>query len=158
MTGGKEILTFPRPAEFAKAKACLDRLSLTHTIVSPFPFYGRVGVDSLAMELVDAWHTLEKIRCRVNDTWGRRHSIAPCWEMRKKPPALEIYKRLPGTNCRACGEKTCLAFSVRLWSGEVKPSLCTPIFTGAYGHLRAPFLEICSSLGLVEMAFTEKDE
>ncbi|MCL5097743.1 MAG: hypothetical protein M1608_09505 [Candidatus Omnitrophica bacterium] len=275
MTDGKDILTFPRQAEFAKAKACLDRLSLAYTVLSPFPFYGRVGVDSLVMdqetrvklfqeagaqvvssgwvdyqpakitvpdtmppafeedilgtcsimvmapcvpdvttirliahiaanlsdvfpylntemvqamycrevetftymdayrlisvydrritiakadELVDAWHTRENIRCRVNEIWGRRHSIEPSWEMRKKPPAFEIYKRLPGTNCRACGEKTCLAFSVRLWSGEIKPSLCTPIFTGEYRHLKAPFLEICSSLGFSEVNRPDEDE
>ena len=109
-------------------------------------------------ELVDAWRILEKIRCRVNETWQRRSAIEPCYELRKKPPALEIYKRLPGTNCRACGEKTCLAFALRLWNGEVKPSLCAPIFSGEHGHLKAPFQEICSSLGLPETPPLEKDE
>ena len=111
-----------------------------------------------ADELVDAWRTLETIRCRVNETWQRRTAIAPCYELRRKPPALEIYKRLPGTNCRACGEKTCLAFALRLWNGEVKPSRCTPIFSGEHGHLKAPFLQICFSLGLPEMALTEKEK
>ncbi|MCL5096985.1 MAG: hypothetical protein M1608_05550 [Candidatus Omnitrophica bacterium] len=111
-----------------------------------------------ADELVDAWRTLERIRCRVNETWRRRGEIKPCYELRKKPPALEIYKRLPGTNCRACGEKTCLAFAVSLWSGEVKPSLCTPIFSGEHEHLKTPFLEICSSLGLSDVAFKDSKE
>ncbi|MCL5097733.1 MAG: hypothetical protein M1608_09440 [Candidatus Omnitrophica bacterium] len=111
-----------------------------------------------ADELVDAWRTLERIRCRVNEIWQRRGTIKPCYELRKKPPALEIYKRLPGTNCRACGEKTCLAFAVRLWSGEARPSLCAPIFSSNHEHLKAPFLEICSSLGLSELAFNETDE
>jgi len=32
---------------------------------------------------------------------------------------------LPGTNCGACGEPGCRAFSEKLVSGEVEPSLCT---------------------------------
>ncbi len=113
--------------------------------------YARRITLAKADELVDAWRSLEEIRCRVNQTWGRRASIEPCYELRKKPPALEIYRRLPGTNCRACGEKTCLAFALRLWNGEVRPALCAPIFTGDHGHLRGAFLEICASLGVSEM-------
>ncbi len=105
-----------------------------------------------ADELVDGWRCLESIRCLVNDTWRRRSAIEPCYEMRRKPPALEIYKRLPGTNCRACGEKTCLAFAVRLWSGTIHPSLCRPVFSGDYNHLKGPLMQICSSLGIHEEA------
>jgi ArsR family metal-binding transcriptional regulator len=149
MNNGKEILTFPRQVEFVKAKGCLDRLSLDYT--------RRITIAK-ADELVDAWRTLENIRRWVNETWARRSSIEPCWELRKKPPALEIYKRLPGTNCRACGELTCLAFAVRLWGGELKPSLCIPIFSGAYGHLMAPFLQICSSLGFPDIPQLDEHE
>jgi ArsR family metal-binding transcriptional regulator len=101
-----------------------------------------------ADELVDAWRTLEGIRCLVNETWSRRSSITPCWEMRRKPAALEIYKRLPGTNCQGCGEKTCMAFALRLWNGAAEPWLCTSVFIGEYGHLKGPLLQICASLGL----------
>ncbi len=57
-----------------------------------------------ADDLVDGWRTLENIRVLVNQTWARRASIVPLFELRAKPPALEIYKRLPRTNCKACGE------------------------------------------------------
>ena len=101
-----------------------------------------------ADDIVDGWRTLEMIRCRVNDTWARRAAIAPSDEMRQKPPALEIFNRLPGTNCRACGEATCLAFAVRLWNGGGSPEECSPVFTGEFGHLRAALLEICAGLGV----------
>lgn len=101
-----------------------------------------------ADDLVDAWRTLERIRCLVNDTWARRASIVPSYELRKKPPALEIFKRLPGTNCRECGEPGCLAFAVRVWKGEVRPSLCRPVFDGKHKHLKEPLLQICAGLGL----------
>jgi ArsR family metal-binding transcriptional regulator len=101
-----------------------------------------------ADDVVDAWRILEMIRLRVNRDWSKRSEIVPSNEMRRKPPALEIYKRLPGTNCRQCGEKTCMAFALRLWGGEVRPDDCLPIFEGEYGHLKEGFLEICMGLGM----------
>jgi len=87
------------------------------------------------------------IRRKINDVWSRRDQIEPSNRMRQKPPALEIYKRLPGTNCRECGEKTCMAFALRLWSGEVTPSQCKPTFEGEFVHRREALLEICAGLG-----------
>jgi ArsR family metal-binding transcriptional regulator len=101
-----------------------------------------------AEDLVDAWRTLEAIRVRVNQTWARRSSIVPCYELRSRPPALEIYKRLPRTNCGACGEKTCMAFAVSVWQGETSPEKCVPVFSGNKSNLREALLEICRGLGV----------
>lgn len=103
-----------------------------------------------ADDIIDAWRALEKIRCRVNEVYSRRASIEPSYEMRKKPPALEIYKRLPGTNCGICGQKTCMAFALSLWSGRAKPMLCSPALKGEYAHLKGALLEICSGLGVAD--------
>jgi ArsR family metal-binding transcriptional regulator len=115
-----------------------------YRMISMYP--QRIAVAK-ADDLVDGWRTLEMIRCRVNDTWARRAQIEPCYEMREKPPALEIFKRLPKTNCRACGEATCLAFAVRVWMGELPASKCLPVFQGEYGHLKDALVEICMGLG-----------
>jgi len=56
--------------------------------------------------------------------------------------ALEIYKRLPRMNCGACGERTCLAFAVRVRAGERNIRECAPVFEGEYGHLREALREI----------------
>ena len=120
-----------------------------HRMITIYPH--RITIAK-ADEIVDAWRTLEKIRCLSNDIYARRASIEPLYVMRKKPPALEIYKRLPGTNCRQCGQKTCMAFALTLWNGNAKPVMCKPIFTGEYSHLKDPFLEICVGLG-----FTSSD-
>ena len=103
-----------------------------------------------ADEIVDAWRTLEGIRRLVVKTWADRDRIEPCFETRKKPPALEIFKRLPRTNCRQCGELTCLAFAMRLWTGEVSVSLCRPVFEegGTGAHLREALLDIVTGMGL----------
>ena len=103
-----------------------------------------------ANDLVDAWRSLETLRQRLNDVWSRRTAITPCYERRAKPPALEIYQRLPKTNCGACGEKTCMAFALRLWTGDTTPSRCRPMFQGDYQHMRPAFTEICTGLGLLD--------
>lgn len=115
-----------------------------HRLITIYP--RRIAIGK-ADEIVDAWRTLEKIRCLSNDVHARRASIEPLFVMRKKPPALEIYKRLPGTNCGQCGQKTCMAFALTLWNGNVKPAMCKPVFEGGYAHLKDAFLELCVGLG-----------
>ena len=67
-----------------------------YRMISVYP--RRIAVAK-ADEIVDAWRVLEAIRRRVNETWERRKEIEPSYELREKPPALEIFKRLPRTNC-----------------------------------------------------------
>lgn len=122
-----------------------------HRMITLYP--RRISMAK-ADDIVDGWRSLEKIRCMVNDVYARRASIEPSYEMSKKPPALEIYKRLPATNCGACGQKTCMAFALTLWSGNARPSQCTPVMRGEFLHLREAFLEICAGLGIADPALT----
>ena len=119
--------------------------------------YGQRISVAKADDIVDGWRALEMIRRRVNEVWARRASVTPCYERRQKPPALELFKRLPGTNCRACGEPTCLAFAVKVHGGEASVRQCAPVFpnlgapgnaNGNFTHLREALLEVCSGLGV----------
>jgi ArsR family metal-binding transcriptional regulator len=110
--------------------------------------YPRRITIAKADDLLDAWRALEAIRLRVNEVWARRRDIQPSTELRERPPALEIYKRLPRTNCKQCGEATCLAFAARLWQGQTTVTRCLPLFQGDAGHLRAALLDICAGLGV----------
>ena len=114
--------------------------------------YARRIAVAKADEIVDGWRTLEAIRRRANDVWQRRGEIEPSYEMREKPPALEIFKRLPRTNCKTCGEQTCLAFAIRVYMGEVAVGRCKPVFTGEYGHMKDALVEICAGLGVTDEA------
>jgi ArsR family metal-binding transcriptional regulator len=116
-----------------------------HRMVSLFR--DRVAVAK-ANDIVDAWASLERVRCLVNDVWSRRAEITPSFELRRRPPALEIYKRLPGTNCRKCCEATCMAFAWSVWRGEAEPRRCTPVFEGDRGDLKDALVAICSGLGV----------
>jgi ArsR family metal-binding transcriptional regulator len=110
---------------------------------------GRIAIAK-ADEIVDAWLTLDRIRQTVDETWAKRDGIAPCYETRKKPPALEIFKRLPGTNCGLCDETTCMAFALRLWAGKARVRQCTPLFLPEQEARRAALLEICAGLGVAD--------
>jgi ArsR family metal-binding transcriptional regulator len=107
-----------------------------------------------ADEIVDGWLTLERIRRLVEDTWAGRNQIEPSYEIRKRPPAIEIFKRLPRTNCGRCGQPTCLAFALRLWTGEGSARLCLPVFehNGSASHLKDALSEICAGMGLAAVS------
>ncbi len=73
----------------------------------------------------------------VNEIWGRRDAIEPSFEGAKPlPTVLEIYKRLPGTNCKACGYLSCMAFAAALRSDPAKSDLCP--FPPREGGARGP--------------------
>lgn len=112
-------------------------------------FRDRIGIAK-ANDIVDAWASLERARCLVSDVWARRAGITPSSETRRRPPALEIYKRPPGTNCGQCGEATCTAFAWAVWRGDAEPRRCLPVFEGERGDVKDALLSICAGLGLSE--------
>lgn len=99
-------------------------------------------------DIVDIWRTLESLRIFSNECWQNRASVEPSFELRKKPAALEIFVRLPRTDCGLCGEKTCIAFALRLWSGQISLFQCRPVFGGTYSQLKEELFEICAGLGI----------
>ena len=82
-----------------------------------------------ADDIIDAWQVLDKLKALINETHKNRDKIKPNYEGRVRVTALQIYGWLPKTNCRACGEATCLAFAVRFLQGEQKLSKCAPLST-----------------------------
>jgi ArsR family metal-binding transcriptional regulator len=82
-----------------------------------------------ANDIIDAWHILDEIKVLINKTHENRVNIKPNYEEKVKVTALQIYGWLPKTNCKACGEATCLAFAIKLLQGEQKLSKCVPLST-----------------------------
>ena len=68
----------------------------------------------------------------INRTWERRAEIAPSIEMRQRLKPMDVYKLLPATNCKECGQPTCFTFALKLTAGEVEAEQCAPLFTDAY--------------------------
>lgn len=116
-----------------------------HRIIALYPH--RIAIAKTD-DIVDTWRILEFLRIRANECWRDRAGIIPDYTLHKKPPALEIYYRLPRVNCGECGEKTCMAFTLKLWSGQILLSKCKPVFEGKSGHLKDALVEICGGLGV----------
>lgn len=67
---------------------------------------------------------LAAMRDLLNRTWARRDEIQPWHEGRRVPRPLDVYELLPHTNCRACGEATCMAFAFGLLESRHQPEEC----------------------------------
>ncbi len=50
----------------------------------------------------------------VNATWEHRDELTAVTRPRRRPRPLDIYELLPKTNCKECGEATCMAFAFGL--------------------------------------------
>lgn len=68
----------------------------------------------------------------VNRTWERRGEIEPDHEMHRRPTPMEVYKLLPGTNCKQCGQPTCFIFGLKLAAAQVRLEDCPPLFEPQY--------------------------
>ena len=68
----------------------------------------------------------------VNRTWERRAEITPDYETRQRPAPMAVYKLLPQTNCKQCGEPTCFNFALKLAAGQRKLVDCPPLAEPQY--------------------------
>ena len=64
----------------------------------------------------------------INDVWEKRDKITPSFEGMPQPKVIQILKCLPKTNCRECGEPTCMVFATRV-AEDVKDSDDCPALT-----------------------------
>ena len=79
---------------------------------------------------------LAAVRDLLNHTWARRDEIQPRPEGRRVPRPLDVYELLPRTNCRACGEATCMAFAFGLLEGRHRPEECPALADPTYASQR----------------------
>lgn len=70
---------------------------------------------------------LEWLKREINQAWEKRAEITPSTEGTPKPQVFEILKLLPRTNCRECGEPTCMVFAVRAAEGVKGAADCQPL-------------------------------
>lgn len=83
----------------------------------------------------------------VNKTWEERERIQPSLVKREPLKALDVYKLLPGSNCRACGQPTCFTFALKLVAGQSRIESCTPLFTDEHHSEREQLLEMLEAAG-----------
>jgi acetyl-CoA decarbonylase/synthase, CODH/ACS complex subunit gamma len=74
---------------------------------------------------------------------------------RDTPNPVDVYKLLPRTNCKKCGQKTCVAFASKLVNREATLDECTPLLEESYEEayrqlwrlLRPPVKQVVIGIG-----------
>lgn len=59
----------------------------------------------------EAEKILQWLKREINDAWERRDQITPSYDAAPRPRVIDILKLLPKTNCRKCGQPTCIVFA-----------------------------------------------
>jgi DNA phosphorothioation-dependent restriction protein DptG len=95
----------------------------------------------------EAEEILKWLKDLINETYEKRDQIEPKYSKGEELKALDIYKLLPGTSCKRCGELTCLAFAVRLVEQEIEVVKCTPLFSEEYQEKRKVLVELLHAAG-----------
>jgi ArsR family metal-binding transcriptional regulator len=90
---------------------------------------------------------MEELKQILNGTYANREQLKPTHTSRSIPRPLDIFKLLPGKNCKECGEPTCLAFAVKLVGQEIDIMKCLPLFTKEYQEKQTVLLEILNAVG-----------
>lgn len=86
-----------------------------------------IAVNALKDE-EEADKILQWLQREINEAWEKRDQIEPRFESSPKPKILEILKLLPKTNCRECGQPTCMVFAA-LAAQDVKNADDCPALT-----------------------------
>ncbi|MCA1988191.1 MAG: Fe-S cluster protein [Desulfarculus sp.] len=69
-----------------------------------------MAVNALKDE-AEADKILEWLKREINEAWENRANIEPRYTGLPRPLLLEILKLLPRTNCKKCGQPTCMVFA-----------------------------------------------
>ncbi|MBI5897220.1 MAG: Fe-S cluster protein [Desulfobacterales bacterium] len=83
----------------------------------------KIAVNALKNE-EQARKIVEWLKREINDAWEKRDSIVPSYKGAPRPQLIEILKLLPKTNCRQCGEPTCMVFAARIAEGAKSIDAC----------------------------------
>lgn len=120
-------------------------LEESHRLIA---FFSDAVFISRSDDIYDFWFQL---RCSVDlicDAFEKKPFLKPVTDPRQGIGAVEIFRRLPATNCGKCGFATCMEFSVALFTGRATANLCTPLFKHDTDSRRLSLLWVLQVLGL----------
>jgi ArsR family metal-binding transcriptional regulator len=67
----------------------------------------------------------------INATWTHRDKLAAVTTRQHAPKPLDVWTILPRTNCKECGEATCMAFAFALLEQRRALAECPPLISDA---------------------------
>lgn len=97
---------------------------------------------SNAQDRESAQKELDGLIALVNRTWERRAEIVPSFETRRRPAPMQVFRLLPQTNCKQCGQPTCFTFALKLAAAQCKLADCPPLFEPQHADKLAALQEI----------------
>lgn len=83
----------------------------------------KIAVNALKDE-VEASKIIEWMKREINNAWDKHDNITPRYKGLPRPQVIQILKCLPKTNCRECGEPTCMVFATRVAEGGKGSDQC----------------------------------
>jgi ArsR family metal-binding transcriptional regulator len=86
----------------------------------------KIAVNALKDE-EEARKIVEWLKREINEAWGKKDEIEPSYESLPRPQVMQILRLLPKTNCRECGEPTCMVFAVSVTEGIKGAEDCPPL-------------------------------
>jgi ArsR family metal-binding transcriptional regulator len=95
----------------------------------------KIAINALESE-AEADKILEWLKREINDAWENRDRITPSYEGIPKPRLIEILKLLPRTNCRECGQPTCMVFAAMVAEGAKGAADCPALPADAAERLQ----------------------
>ena len=94
----------------------------------------KVGAREIAINRLadedEANRMLEWWKDKINEVWEKRAGIAPCYEGKVKPKLIDVLRLLPKTNCKKCGQPTCMVFAVQMVEGACGVAQCPELSAG----------------------------
>jgi ArsR family metal-binding transcriptional regulator len=91
---------------------------------------------------------LEWLKELINETYRKKDQIEPNYSEGGQLKPSDIQKLLPGTNCKECGFRSCLAFAFKLVDQKIEIIKCLPLFLDQFKEKRKVLLEILENAGL----------
>ncbi len=120
-----------------EAKALSWRKAGHYVIIRPY----EIAVSNVA-DRDGAIKELDGIVRLINQTWERRAEITLSYETRQRPTPMAVYKLLPQTNCKRCGQPTCWTFALRLAASQKAIEDCPLLLDAQYADRLAALREI----------------
>ncbi len=94
-----------------------------------------IAINALKDE-AEADKILAWLQGEINRVWRERDHIEPSHTGRPRPQLLEILKLLPRSNCKKCGQPTCMVFAAQMAEGGRGVEGCPEIQEPQAGKLR----------------------
>jgi ArsR family metal-binding transcriptional regulator len=122
----------PGNVNFIENKGILT-LNTNKRLVTLYPS-GKISMNK-TIDKNDAIEVVTEIMHAINQTYielsnGDAIDYSEAKEKLSKIGPLALYNCLPKTDCEKCGEATCMAFAIKLLSGDIKFDKCQPLING----------------------------